>query len=64
MKLKLKTLSSIHIGGKEGNFLPMEYLIFRNKCYFINEDKLSKELYDRQLLDNFLTGIKPKRQRF
>lgn len=57
MKVKIKTLTPLHIGGKEGAILPMEYVLFNQKCYCLSEDRLSRMLLQQNQLDNFLIAI-------
>lgn len=54
MKIKLKALSPLHIGGREGVIYPSELLTFEGRCYIISEDRLSHKLFDRGKLDAFL----------
>jgi len=64
MKVKLKTLSPLHIGGKEGVIYPLGYVTFARRCYVINEDQLSQRLYDLGKLDAFLEGASRLSRRF
>jgi len=58
MKVKIKTLSPLHIGGKEGIISPLDYVVFNERCYVINEDRLSLELYELGELDSFVDYVK------
>lgn len=58
MKAKLRTLSPLHIGGKEQGLLPLEYVMVEGNCYVLSEEKLSRELVGRRLLDPFLEWIR------
>ena len=54
MKVRLKTLSPLHIGGREGAIYPSEFLTFKGRCYVISQDRLSQKLFDMGRLDAFL----------
>ncbi|MBI2848720.1 MAG: type III-A CRISPR-associated RAMP protein Csm5 [Chloroflexi bacterium] len=58
MKAKLRTLSPLHIGGKEQGLLPLEYVVVEGNCYVLSEEKLSWELVGRRLLEPFLEWIR------
>jgi len=64
MKVKLKTLSPLHIGGKERTIYLSEYAIFNGRCYVINEDRLSEKLYELGKLNTFLNDLKQLGKRF
>lgn len=64
MNVKLKTLSPLHIGGREGVIYPLEYLTFGQRCYVINEGRLSQRLYTLGKLDVFLENVKQLSERF
>lgn len=64
MKVKLKTLSPLHIGGKERIIYPSEYVILNGRCYVINEERLSKKLYELGKLNMFLDDLKQLGKRF
>lgn len=54
MKVKLRTVSPLHIGGQEGVIYPSQYVIIAGRCYVVNEDRLFQRLYDLRRLDDFL----------
>jgi len=54
MKIKLKILSPLHIGGREGVIYPSEFLTFEGRCYVISEERLSQKLFDLGKLDAFV----------
>ena len=60
MKVRIKTLTPLHIGGKEGALLPMEYVIFNQKCYCLSEERLSRKLLTQNQLDSFLVAVQGK----
>jgi len=57
MKIKIKTLSPLHIGGKEVSLSPLNYVILNGKCYVINEDRLSERLYEQRKLKEFVDFV-------
>lgn len=57
-KIKLYTLSPIHIGGgSEELSNGLDYLKLGNYVYVLNRDKLYEFLYERKLFDKFLSGM-------
>jgi len=55
-KLKLKTLSNLHIGSGE-TLLTFDYLIDNNKFYYIDENLLTSKLVENNLEDKFINII-------
>jgi len=54
MKVKIKTLSPLHIGGKESAISSLNYVVLNGRCYVINEEKLSEKLYEKKRLNEFV----------
>ncbi|HOT98546.1 MAG TPA: type III-A CRISPR-associated RAMP protein Csm5 [bacterium] len=52
MKLRLKLLTPLHIGGP-GVLFPMEYISFKNRLYVISEPILARLLAEEGHLDGF-----------
>lgn len=55
MKVRLTTLTPLHIGGREGALNPLEYVIFEGRCYVVSESKLSAALQEQGKIDAFYT---------
>jgi CRISPR-associated protein Csm5 len=55
MQVRLTTLTPLHIGGREGALIPLEFVVFDGRCAIISETKLARALQERQLIDTFTT---------
>src|SRR5262245_56199560 len=55
MRLRLTTLTPLHIGGREGALNPLEFIVFEGHCYVIAEAKFSAALQQHGRLDAFYT---------
>ena len=64
MKVILRTLSPIHIGGREQRLSPLEYVVSDGRCFIMNEDRLSKDLLKRGKLDSFLEQVRREGRHF
>jgi len=64
MKVILRTLSPIHIGGREQRLSPLEYVISEGRCFIMNEDRLSEDLLKRGKLTPFLNQVQREGRHF
>lgn len=55
MWVRLRTLTPLHIGGREGALNPLEFVVFEGRCYVISETKLARALQERDQIDTFYT---------
>ena len=55
MRVRLMTLTPLHIGGREGALESPEFVILAGHCYVISETKLARALQERDLIDTFYT---------
>jgi CRISPR-associated protein Csm5 len=54
MKVRLTTLTPLHVGGREGVLSPLEFVFFKDCCYVISEEKLATALQKAGKTDLFL----------
>ena len=54
MKIRLTTLTPLHIGGRGGVLSPLEFVSLRDHCYIISEEKLTAALQKARKTDVFI----------
>lgn len=54
MKVRLTTLTPLHIGGREGALSPLEFVFFGDHCYVVSEEKLATALQKAGKTDLFI----------
>jgi len=57
LTLSITTLAPLHIGGQEGDLLPMEFATFGGKVYVIAEDRFAAALERKGLLEDFSQAV-------
>lgn len=63
-KLKLKIITPLHIGGKEGRLSKACFALKDKKCYVVNEDKLAEELKEKRFIDEYVEKVKNMGRKF
>ena len=53
MKVRLTTVTPLHIGGRESALNPLEFVVKDKRCYIVSEDKLAQALQEKDKLNDF-----------
>lgn len=63
-KMKLTLLTPLHIGAEREGATPLNLILYQDKSYVINEERLFGFLNEKTLLDSFLNEIEEKEDKF
>lgn len=64
MSITVKTLSPVHIGGKNLELSPLEAVVTGGRCYIVDETLLGMELLAKNRLDSLAYELKRRGPRF
>ena len=57
-KATLEVLTPIHIGSKEQQLSPWDYVVVEGICFVLSFDRLQSALAKRNLQDQFVASLK------